>query len=68
MQHIWWVDSRATRQGGGLDAQDIQLNKPGGTPMSYLRGKGEKKVESITAGEGRRGFGECTRVKSRGKG
>ena len=43
MQHIWWVDSRATRQGGGLDAQDIQLNKPGGTPMSYLRGKGKKK-------------------------
>ena len=36
----------------------------------YLRG-GEgkiKKEESITAGEGRRGFRECTREKSQGKG
>ena len=47
MQHIWWVDSRATRQGGGLDALDIQLNKPGGTPMSYLRGKGKNKKSGV---------------------
>ena len=38
----------------------IRLPKGGG-------GK-NKKEESITAGEGRRGFRDCTRVKSRGKG